>query len=69
MKKYGKRKQDERGLTLLEYAAGAAFILATAAVVMVAMRTSMETAFAGIGDWLVNTTAEQLGAPDNGGDE
>ncbi|MCB0319361.1 MAG: hypothetical protein KDD60_00465 [Bdellovibrionales bacterium] len=45
-------KKGEAGITLLEYAAGAAFVLATAAIVMIALRGGMENAFAGIGTWL-----------------
>lgn len=52
-----KLNKAEEGLTLLEYAAGAAFILATAAIVMLAMRTGMQGAFTNIGTWLENTTS------------
>ncbi len=56
-----KNTQREKGLTLLEYAAGAAFILATATIVMTALQGSMTNAFNNLGTWIETITTQDAG--------
>lgn len=51
-----KWNRDERGLTLLEYAAGAAFVLAIAIAAFTALGGNMNTFFTAIGTQLTNIT-------------
>ena len=62
------RRRADRGLTLLEYCAGAAVLAAAVFVAFQALGGSLNTAMGNIGSWAVNRTTNIDGnAPGGGG--
>jgi len=53
-----KRRNNQKGLTLLEYCAGAAIIGVVVFAVLKAMGGGMQEAGQNIGNWAKNTTAK-----------
>lgn len=61
------KKKNQKGLTLLEYCAGAAVVAVVVFAVLQAMGGKLQTAAENVGQWAVDRSGELPGAVDLNG--